>query len=148
MCCWWKINFEWSAINKLRLCHKKTCYLTFLFLELLIVWSKVTVNLLTVACIEEFGGSFRFFFVCALDIFKVWWEESFFCKKHFCSNKCKNGNLPKKKEVINPHHPSRTFKKTWRSHSYVLGNCFTLSFPFFCFIKVNSFFPNNACSSA
>ena len=26
---------------------------------------------LTVACIGQFGGSFRFFFVCALDIFKV-----------------------------------------------------------------------------
>ena len=79
-------------------------------------------------------GEFSFFFVCALDIFKVWCEESFFCKKHFCSNKCKNGNLPKKK--TSRHHPSRTFEKTWRSHPYDFGELFYLEFPpFFLFCQ-------------
>ena len=82
-------------------------------------------------------GEFSFFFVCALDIFKVWCEESFFCKKHFCSNKCKNAILPtKKKESWILITPIRSFERILKSNLSIFWEFFYLEFIFF--IKVRS----------
>ena len=95
-------------------------------------------------------GEFSFF-LSVLSTFSKFDEKNrFFAKNIFVAlTNAKTAIYQKKKGVTICHHPSRTFEKTWRSHPYVFGNCFTLNFPtFFCFIKVNSFFPNNSWSSA
>jgi len=87
-------------------------------------------------------GEFSFFFVYALDIFKVWWEESFFCKKHFCSNRWKNGNLPKKKRRHDLSSPLQDLRENMKISSIRFWELFYLEFPpFFLFYQGKFVFP-------
>ena len=67
---------------------------------------------LTVACIGQFGGSFRFF-LSVLSTFSKFDEKNhFFAKNIFVATDGKTAIYQKKKDVTICHHPSRTFEKT------------------------------------
>ena len=104
--------------------------------------SSITLPLLTRDYIGPFGPCLRFFFVCALDFFKVISKDSFFCKKHFCSNKSKNGKLPKKTMCHQFAPPLQDLRENMKISSIRFWELFYLEFPpFFLFYQGKFVFP-------